>query len=137
MQKLTAHQACSETRDLWTGIAREAEKGRHRKKSEIPGPWPNYCNRCPCCQYVSLEINRTIFLDCTLCPMAPEWKNFNPLAWDNPAENYFCESYITPYLKWSSGPKHYGCCDLSFFAWLIVELAEEAMERIEEEEAAP
>lgn len=156
MPKLTAHQACSEIKDLWTEIALEAQKGKHRKKRGISGPWQRYYNQCPCCQYVyspKVVISGTdvyrltslaVFLDCQLCPMAPEWKSFDPLDQDNSAENYFdqdnsaenyfCETHITPFLKWSSGPKHYSCYDLAFFAWLIVDLAEEAMERIKKEE---
>ncbi|MCK4793083.1 MAG: hypothetical protein KAV87_55650 [Desulfobacteraceae bacterium] len=136
MPELTAYQACSEVHDLWTGIAREAEKGRHRGKKEIPGPWETYCNACPCCQYVYHLTLSAACLGCDKCPMKREWQSF-PTIIVGGIFNY-CETHNTPYLKWSSGPKHYSCYDLSFFAWLIVELAEKAMERIKKEgEATP
>ena len=141
---MTKVEACEQTRNLWTKIAHEAEQGRCRQKHEIPGPWRKYIHCCPCCQYVYLVPRHmeegspySEILGCTICPMAPEWKNF-PLhrPYD---DHYYCEIYLTPYLKWRwltnevDMAAYRSCYDIAFFAWMIVELAEDAIKRIKGE----
>ena len=133
MAKLTKYQACSETRDLWTGLADQLEKGEYYEKSEIPGPWEKYNNNCPCCQYARdiMEEIGSAEPDCNQCPMKPEWDSFKL---QHTGTAYFCETYDTPFCRWENGPSELSCYDLEFFARMIVELAEDAMKRIKAEE---
>ncbi|MBE9572399.1 MAG: hypothetical protein IMF11_17365 [Proteobacteria bacterium] len=129
MSKLTALQACQQTHDLWTQIAQEAEKGQHKEKDEIRGPWQNYLYNCPCCEFT--KENRDLLV-CAECPMKPEWSCF----YKRSRGNYLCAK-AGPYMEWSWGKppqdNTLSCHDLAFFAYLIADMALEAIERIKKE----
>ena len=120
-RKMTPIQACKETKELWTMIARiSVEKRRAIEKYEISGPWQEYRHNCPCCEYAGRSF-------CDLCPMLPEWRFYSDDL------DSTCEGFDSPYTKWRE-PSHRTqtlCLDVEFFCLLIAEMAEEAIERLE------
>ena len=116
-------QACKETKELWTAMARFArEKNQLVLKSEIEGPWLGYIHKCPCCEYTERP-------DCSRCPMLHEWRVYSD------HEVAPCETFSSPspYAKWKVlcyKTKAPLCIDVAFFCLLIAEMAEEAIERL-------
>ncbi len=114
-------QACKETKELWTEMARVArEEGKLVEKTDVEGFWKYYAHTCPCCEYTKLT-------NCDHCPMDREWAVYSTID-DTP-----CQGKYSPYQKWRlhnhgilSGPL---CIDIEFFCLLIAEMAEEAIER--------
>ena len=114
-------QACKETKELWTEMARIArEEKRFIEKFSVKGPWKYYAHNCPCCEYIK-------FAYCDQCPMNKEWTFYSNLD-DTP-----CQGKFSPYQKWRvcrlSSPFVSLCIDIEFFCLLIAEMAEEAIER--------
>ena len=125
---MTPIQACKETKQLWTMMARiSVEEKRVVEKNQIPGPWIFYRYNCPCCECTGRP-------SCDLCPMLPEWRSYSNDI-DCP-----CEGVDSPYTKWRS-PFHRTrvlCIDVEFFCLLIAEMAEEAeMRHIAESQPSP
>ena len=115
-------QACKETKELWTEMARFArEEGKLVEKCDVEGPWKHYAHNCPCCEY-------TTFTYCVQCPMNKEWTFYSSLD-DAP-----CQGEFSPYQKWRvcrlPNPFVSLCIDVEFFCLLIAEMADEAIERI-------
>ena len=116
---MTPIQACKETKQLWTMMARiSVEEKRVVEKSQIPGPWIFYRHNCPCCEYAKWG-------PCNCCPMYEEWSFYS----DNLDST--CEGFDSPYMKWRTPPykTQVLCIDVEFFCLLIAEMAEEAIER--------
>lgn len=120
---MTPIQACKETKELWTEMARFArEEGKQILKKNVLGPWQVYKYNCPCCQY-------TKFDDCFYCPMRKEWTHYSG---DDDAP---CEGFLSPYHKWRvlykclEESRMVLCIDVEFFCLLIAEMAEEAEKR--------
>ncbi len=112
-------QACKETKELWTAMARFAgEENQFVLKSEIEGPWLFYCHNCPCCEYVG-------HTNCFFCPMIKEWEFYSD------REDAPCENLPSPYKQWRELQKSASilCIDVEFFCLLIAEMAEEARMR--------
>lgn len=113
---MTPIQACKETRDLWTEMARIAgEEKRIVDKVDIPGPCQMYKHDCPCCEYA--------WPDCCLCPMLPEWRFYSGVSICP------CEGINSPYERWRLAHlwrRKILCIDVEFFCLLIAEMAEEA-----------
>ena len=130
---MTPIQACKETRDLWTMMARLARKGQAVRKHDVPGPWCLYKHNCPCCEYkveiIGLERLGSLSLCVDYCPMNIEWKFYATPGYD------VCEALRSPYQQWyalcwsGSGNKTPLCIDVEFFCLLIAEMAEEARMR--------
>ena len=121
---MTPIQACKETRDLWTKMARiSIEEERVVEKWEVPGPQQEYADHyfCPCCEYASP--------DCADCPMLKEWRFYGK---DTDAP---CEDPMSPYKRWldSIETRAALCIDVEFFFLLIAEMAEEALKRLEKD----
>jgi hypothetical protein len=113
---MTPIQACEETKELWTEMARIArEEKRIIAKSEVSGPWQAYKCNCPCCEY-------TGFTDCSFCPMQKEWTIYSRDIYAS------CEGSRSPYKQWRflCIDSKALCIDVEFFCLLITELAEEA-----------
>jgi hypothetical protein len=116
---MTPLQACEETKELWLELARFAREGSLVFKEQVPGPWQFYRSNCPCCEYVGIR-------DCFYCPMHPEWEFYSKLS------NASCEGRRSPYEQWRNLRLSYTplCLDIEFFCLLVVEMAEEAIERL-------
>lgn len=122
-KEMTPIQACKETKQLWTEMARVSVKERRAVlKQEIPGPWIYYSHECPCCEYAKGR-------SCSRCPMHEEWSFYS----DDP--HTMCEGINSPYNKWDNlyGETLVLCIDVEFFCLLIAEMAEEAIERLEKD----
>lgn len=125
---MTPIQACEETKELWTELARIArEENKAVEKFKVTGPWEDYRHHCPCCEYVGYNY-------CLFCPMYVEWKAYSsptelPLP-KNGSRHATCEDPRSPYRQWTN-IVYLGalCIDTEFFCLLIVEMAEEAIER--------
>jgi len=122
---MTPIEACQETRELWTKLAKISIKRKVRlSKREVFGPWINYANHCPCCEYACSKQERK--LNCYYCPMLKEW-NFYSTDSECP-----CQGVTSPYERWRRD--NLLCIDLEFFCLLIADLAEEAEMELKNEE---
>ena len=122
---MTPLQACQETKELWTKLAQGAREDRKDyEKWDIPGPWKDYRHQCPCCEYD--KENGELDTVCTECPMEAEFQHYN-----EDSSTAFCESSKSPYFKWSFLVENGPCIDVEFFCLLMVELTQEAIDRIE------
>jgi len=132
--ELTAYQACRETYDLWAQMGEAAEKGNFKDKKDIPGPWLDYINNCPCCELddqfcYDYDGDYDCLMECKNCPM--KWgSHFG-----------HCNESGSPFHTWAhlqylyhyrfTATKNPSCIDVAFFCFLIADLAKEAMERLE------
>ena len=97
-------QALTEGLKLWTILA---QTGGSEKK-DVPGPWQDYVNRCPCCEYADE--------DCDLCP----------IVWINDRSCDGCCGQDSPYRAWMKAETSES---RRFFAKRIVDLHKKALER--------
>ena len=120
-------KALIETRDLWTkiGIKTEAERS-HIDKSAVPGPHLEYLHRCPCCEYA--KTSNPAEGPCLKCPMQKQWG-----CKDGEVCHYHCEEEESPYLNWCIAAEDL-CIDIAFWAYLIADLAQEAIDQLQEGE---
>lgn len=121
---MTPLQACQETEELWTSMARAARTGIRKEKYDIPGPWQAYRFACPCCEIA--------FPNCQYCAMRKEWGYYTPTSAEI-SLMFCCESTTSPFLKWVETERKGLCIDVEFFCLLIADLAKEAKERIQKE----
>jgi len=119
---MTPLQACQETKELWTKMARGAEVDKKAYgKYQISGPWQHYPHNCPCCEY---NMKNRGYTSCSRCPMEPEFRYYS-----GDVPNTFCEWPKSPYYKWGALMENDPCIDVEFFCLLMAELAQEAEER--------
>ena len=96
-------------------------------KAEVPGAL-QYQHKCPLCSYA----NFVGLLDCSQCPLVDAWYDFNLKDYHVPVNMYcVCEQYLTsPWEMWKTNwfDSEYDVC---FFAALIVEMAQEALKKLD------
>ena len=132
---MTREQALKETISLWTKMANiAATDGIQVPKGHFEEVY-DYKHCCPCCEYTIRSSDGDV--NCSRCPMLEEWQAISGAHEDNTW--YACEgSRNTPWTKWldfysSRKTSLVLCIDVEFFCLLLVDLAQEALDRIADE----